>query len=756
MNKVQFAARLLAGASMVSFALPGIGYAQTSAPLPATVDQAATSTAVPVAPDGMNAGDIVVTAQRRSEKLSDVPISITAATGQQLTNSGVTNTQDLTNIVPGLKVDRVGGSTAPAIRGISTQIAQPGADANVAIYVDGVYQPNQFANTFDLPDIQRVEVLKGPQGTLFGRNATGGAIRIVTLDPSFTATGRLTAGYGSFNDRTVNGYVAGPIVDGLLAGSISGYYDKNDGYLRNVVNDERIGGVESENLRGKLMLTPSSSTKFVLSGFYSKRNDASNSYAAAIDGNSELANVPGAILANGAYNVAVNPAIDASINFHSYGGSLRGTIDTDPGTVSFIAAGSYTKIDVDLPASFGYSPGGGTEYLETIPDHNYSAELNFASRKFGRFSFVAGLYAYYDKSGQEPVVVATNYRQPVPDFLISIFSRQTDHAYAAFAEGTYELTDQLTIIAGLRYSYERRAIYGGVSVVGQALLNQDPGPLQKFQSKAWRSVTPRVSLKYALDSSSNVYATFSQGFKSGVYNASAVTDPPVNPEHVDAYEVGYKGAFGRRFSTNIALFYYRYKDIQVNAFKTITDPVTGELVNLQQNLNAASGDIYGGEWNGTAQIFRDLSVTAGLAYLHAKYDKFPNGPSLYPLPDGGNLSTLPLDESGNWLVRSPKLTVNASVDYSHQTDIGKIGVSANLFHTSRFYYDSQNRVSQSPYTLVNLRGSLQIAGTGLTIGVFVKNLTDKTYAQGTYLLASGDGIMYAPPRTYGGTIQFSF
>jgi iron complex outermembrane recepter protein len=703
--------------------------------------------------DPLAIDEIVVTAQRRSERLVDVPLSVSAETGAELTTAGVVNTQDLTNVIPGLKVDRVGAFTTPAIRGISTQIAQPGAEANVAIYLDGVYLPNQATNTFDLPDIDRIEVSKGPQGTLFGRNATGGAIQIFTLGPSFTSSGKFDVGYGSFNDKNIDGYFTGPLIDGLLAGSISAYFDKNTGYLKNIIDDRDAGGVESENVRGKLLFTPASGASFLLTGFYSRRHDASNSIAAPINGNSELASVPGAVLATGAYNVALNPAIGATENFYTYGGSLKGTFDTGPGTVSVLLAGSGTHLYIDLPASFGYSVGGGTQYFENSPDTNYSAELNFASKTFGQFSFVTGLFAYYDKAGQFPVGVSINGLLPVPTFEISLFSMQDDHSYAAYFEGNYDVTDRLSIIAGIRESYERRAIFGGQTIPNAVDLNYD-SPTQQAQSASWNSATPRVSIRYKVADDSNVYATYSQGFKSGVFNDSAITNPPVKPEKVDAYEVGYKAEFAHRFTSNLAAYYYKYKDIQVNAFETILE--SGVPVNLQENLNAASAKIYGAEWDGTARVTQALSFSAGASWLHAKYESFPNGPSLFPLPGGGNESTIPLDESGNYLVRSPQYTLNAAANYSQPLANGRLDLSATVFHTSSFYFDSQNRISEPAYTLLNLRSAYAIGNTGWTVAAFVKNATNKVYDQGVYLLASGDGRFFAPPRTFGGTIQYAF
>lgn len=206
--------------------------AQTTA-----ADQAADATAT-------DPTDIVVTAQRRSERLTDVPVSVTALSGDAIKASGITDTYSLQQVSPGLRMERLGGYTQPSIRGVTAGSTSPGSEANVAIYVDGIYQPNQAANTIDLPDVARVEVSKGPQGTLFGRNATGGAIQIFTRAPSFTTTGGIsaTAGYydGSGPSRSsydlgLKGFLSGPIVPDKVAASLSFGYRNVDGYSTNIV-----------------------------------------------------------------------------------------------------------------------------------------------------------------------------------------------------------------------------------------------------------------------------------------------------------------------------------------------------------------------------------------------------------------------------------------------------------------------------------------------------------------------------------------
>ena len=267
---------------------PGNGAAAAQAGrLGAVGDQASESTpstpAINAPADSI--AEVIVTAQRRAERLQDVPLSITAVSGAQLEKLGVASTEDLTDVAPGLKMDRNGVNVQPAIRGVSSVEADIGADTNVAIYLDGVYQPNLPANAFDLPDVSRVEVDKGPQGTLFGRNAEGGAIQVFTLNPSFTPTGSGTLGYGDYNDLMAKGFISGPILDQRVAGSLSAFFESSDGYLKDELRDgKNVGGVNAHLIRGKLLFKLVPKLTALVSVTYSDRTDGAD-YGQAYNGN---------------------------------------------------------------------------------------------------------------------------------------------------------------------------------------------------------------------------------------------------------------------------------------------------------------------------------------------------------------------------------------------------------------------------------------------------------------------------------------
>ena len=391
-----------------------------------------------------------MTAQKRSENIRDVPISITSLSSASIARAGVTNTLQLTNAVPGLRMERVGNSTIPSIRGVSTFTTNPGAQPNVAIYVDGVYVSNPAAGTFDLPDISRVDVLKGPQGTLFGRNATGGAIQVFTKDPSMSGiTGDASIGYGNFNTLTLKGFISAPIVENKLAISLSGFRETGDNYFHNLVPGVPLQNINNNLLRGKLLFKPTDSTRVLLTAFISKHRGAETTQFFPL-GNDTLANTfPGSIVPTKPYQVASN--IEQTEVVKARGVNLQMSQETSIG--SFNALGSWDKSSNvgTSPAFAGALADGhrGINYLQTVQDQSYSGELNFASRKFGGFSFIAGGNYYHNLNGWNPVIVDVDLPGSAPS-QVSIFGKQRTAAFAFYGEATYQITDALSIIGGLR------------------------------------------------------------------------------------------------------------------------------------------------------------------------------------------------------------------------------------------------------------------------------------------------------------------
>ena len=286
--------------------------------------QGAGDQSTPQAEEGTSTGDIIVTAQRRDEKLRDVPISVTALNADMLSKAGVTNTIELAKVSPGVSLPFYGGFLQPSIRGISSSLAGLGDSPNVAIYIDGVYQASQSGALADLPDVDSVQVLKGPQGSLYGQNAAGGAIIINTIEPSFTLKGLLSASYGNFKDANLKGYVTGPLSE-KLAVLLSGSFRNREGINTDLLRGGHDDGLRSHLIRGKLLWQPSEGTSLTLSGFYSRRDDSGIYSGAPLNGNSlgvAIAKLPCAFgglaclnlpLATKPYEIALNPGADTRI-----------------------------------------------------------------------------------------------------------------------------------------------------------------------------------------------------------------------------------------------------------------------------------------------------------------------------------------------------------------------------------------------------------------------------------------------------------
>lgn len=680
-------------------------------------------------------GDIVVTAQRRAESAKDVPISVTAVSGDQLTNSGISATNELMMVVPGLRVETTGAYVQPTIRGISTSVVSPTAEANIATYVDGVYQTTQVGSIYQLPDVERIEVLKGPQGTLFGRNATGGAILINTIRPDLDAAqGIVSASYGRFDELVLKGYASVPLVDGKVGLLLSAFYENSDGFVRNLLdNRRRIGGLDNVLVRGKLRFQPWEGADFTLTGLYSDRKD----YTALLETNYRGNNIarqtlPASQIASRPWEVANNDASHAFAEQWSV--SLRGDIEVGPGTLTTTTA--YTRDDNELSADTDTSPLPAS-YINTPGfAKSFQQELVYATEQFGRFRAIAGLFYYRNSGGQD---LNVNRDQ------LTIYHRDKVESYSAFGELVFDATDRLSITGGVRYSHDRQRAFATIAFGPSTAPDVFP-PLGQASWSAW---TPRLSVLYAVTDRTNIYFNYSKGFKAGLFNTVSFQVNPVDPEKVDSFELGIKTSEGRTFSLNAAAFYYDYKNLQQPTV------IFDAAVPRQELRNAASSKIYGAELSGAWVPVDGFSLNFGLTYLDATYKAYAGAVIYVPLPGGGN-SLVATDVSGNRLIRSPKWSGNLSANYGLDTSLGRVEAIGTMFFSSKFYLESGNRVGQPTYAMINASIGLKPAGTGAEIRLWGKNLTNQSVIAGSNISAGADTISYSPPRTYGVELNYRF
>jgi iron complex outermembrane receptor protein len=706
----------------------------------------------PAAADGANTvSEVVVTTQRRAERLRDVPISVVAATGDQLARAGVTNVKELSFLVPGVKIDQTSNYVQPAIRGISSGVTGPSTDAPVAIYLDGVVQPNQLSNHFEFADIDRIEVAKGPQGTLFGRNATGGAISIFTKAPSFTPTGSLTLGLGNYEQVLAKGFISGPLVGEVLAGSLSGYFEKHDGYDYDIARNRRTEGLDSKVIRGKLLFQPTDWAAITFIASYQDRSDSDTATGIAPLRNTAANADPAAIIATRPHTISFDT--DSYLRLEQSTATIRGEFDVGFGKITTITGYSKSWAHIAIDADRSNSRLVHSAFLPLQTDIMYSQEVNFASNKFGSLSIVAGAYSYY-YDGKFATISVVSSLNPATDFIFESVNPQT--AYAGFAEVNLDVTDRLTVIGGMRYSWERRANKGKVSIGQQPSLTAPYilGPVVKFDS--W---TPRASVRYRVNDDTNVYFTYSKGFKSGGTQGTAFLAPPsawptvvYQPEKITAYEVGVKSTPMPNLTVNLAGYWYAYTDLQVQV-----QTASG----LAQTVNAATARIYGFDADAVWRATGELTFTGAVSLLHARYRSFPNAVVLRPLPPlpngqlRGNANVV-VDASGNAMPRAPNYTLTLVADYRRDIGPGTVGANLSLFYTDTVYFDSDERVRQGPYGLVNAQLSYAPHGSGVRVEAWVKNLTNKDYISSTFLQNVADIVGYGPKRTFGATLNYAF
>ena len=716
-----------------------------AAPVAPAVDGAQQSAAAAPTPDSIDQiQEITVTAQRRTQRLTDVPISISVASAAQLQDAGISDVASLPLVTPGLRMMRTGVYLQPSIRGVTAASSAPGAESGVALYLDGIYQPLQAANNLDLPDVDHIEILKGPQGTLFGRNSTGGAVQIFTRDPSYTAEGDLTVGYGRFNDQLVKGYMSAPLIDGRLAFSLSGLFEQTDGWVENLLdNGKDTGRVASHMLRAKFLLDPTDNLKLILSASYSHKLDDSLYLLSVLNGNTTGKDLGGPI-ATEPWTTSVN--FPSKLDVQTWSTSLRAFLTLDSiGVFSTVTA--FQSSQIQILADADGSPSELLSYVTFQPDKNYEQELNFSSNKFGPAQVVAGLFYYSDHTGFDPgsgANIAGSAPGTVHAAGFTIDSAATVRAYAAYTEINVDLTPNLVALAGIRDSYELRTVRYLPSGIAGALVGT------QLHEKSWNAVTPRASLRYEIMPRTNVYVTYSEGFKSGIYDLNGFSTVPVNPEKVKSYEIGFKTG-NSLFDANIAAYRMNTSNLQVQYNN-------GVLSSLQ---NAGSSRTDGVEADGMVRIARNFSLNAGVAWTHARYVNYSPASLLVPVtnaegvPIGGNVINPNADLSGTQIPNAPKWTVSASANYEQEFPLGTLGASGDVYHSADVLLDVSG-VNQPAYTLLGARVWYQLPRSKLKFSLWGKNLRNEAVIQATNITADDFGVSYAPPRTYGGTVEYGF
>jgi len=669
--------------------------------------------------------EVVVTARKRSESLKDVPTSIVAVSAETISSLNATSLSDLNRITPNARVIE-GGNVV--IRGIASNARNSGFEAGAAVYIDGVYQGRPLGNNQDLVDVARVEVLRGPQGTLYGKNTTAGAISVITASPGEVAHGAAEVQYGERNDLRVSGYVAGPIIDGLLGAKLAAYSRTADGYQTNVTTGGDAANQDVWGLRGELRWTPGV-WDVALRGDYT-HDDSTPALFKAVSGFA-------APTASGIDNFAH----DRNEYQFVHGGGLSLTVERDLGDFSFTSITGWRSQRSGQEVDDDFSPLNFVYHIWRDRGSQISQEFRLASPEGKRLTYVLGAY-YFGQTLKSDRPVSLGAGFPVQGELRDIVETET-HAYAVFANADYDITDRLILNLGVRYTSEQKDL----DFVQLPLLALGYPAFDFEEGFRDEDVSPTASLSYKFSPDVTGYIKASKGFKSGGWNPDITTTRDIQfaSENMTNYEAGLRSRLlDDRLSVNLTAFYMDYQDLQVSQFK---GTFAGYVV-----TNAGAATIKGVELEVQARPASWLTLSGGGAYNDAKYDDFDSGTGV--------------NYAGQQITFSPKTSAFVSFDARFPVfSSAELALQGDYSYTSRIYFDDARRseattgpFASDPYSLVNLRAGV-ILQNGVEVFAYANNVTDERYLLIRNPDALGLGLTlsrYNPPRQIGARITYRF
>jgi iron complex outermembrane receptor protein len=729
--------------------------------VPATAWAQTAPAGAPEATSAVGVNDIIVTAQKREENLQSVPIAVTAFSGDTLAERGVSDAQGLARLVPNMGFSNTYSQTRITLRGLSFQdLAAQGGEARVAYHVDGAYMAmtGDIGGTFY--DIERVEVNRGPQGTLFGRNATAGTVNVITRNPTNVLSGYLNAEVGNYQTANVEGAISGPLADGLSA-RIAFQTRNHSGYDYNVPNDIDINNQRTQAIRGKIKLDKGSFTA-TLSADYFNENDRVGPVLTGFS----VPGTPTVFASLGAQLQDAGPNPNPRHNYsghiplndkESYGATLDMALDlTD--SLSLVSLTNYRHSyfiyhDDLLSVNAGAPrPGSLIVSRQFEKAKQFSEEIRL-TKDFERGNLVLGGFLYsqdYATGRQGPVGNAVlsqlgNLFGNLFGFPPGAFEDQPNiyvqgflqggavdtRGEAIFGQATYEITDTTKLIVGARYSWERRTLHDAVG--GLDLLTHIDDPTFVFPTGigakvSYSNFSPRVTIEQKLGPDAMIYATYAKGFKTGGFN---VAQPPSSylPENVTNYEGGFKAdLFDGKLRLNGAGVYYDYKDLQT--LTIVVAPGGAGSVNVN-----ATAEVYGAELEATAVPVTGLELDLAAAVIHGEF----------------TLGSL----KGEKLPYMPSYTLSYGAQYTFGSGIGDLTLRGEGQTKGRTYFDNVNNPlnSQGAYTILNASLGWKDVDDRFTVTAFIKNITDKLASNGGFPLPGFlDGIIrgsWDPPRTYG-------
>ena len=693
-------------------------------------------------------GDIIVTAQKRDQRLIDVPSAVSVLSPEALREAGVKDLIDASRLTPGVVVSPQisGGRTIQTftIRGIGYDDFRPNGNPSAAVSIDGAYQGSAALVGGQMFDVERIEILKGPQGTLYGQNTTAGAVNIISRQPTDTWEGEARVEYGRFNSWRAEAGAGGALADGVKL-RVAGVFDRTDGFMTNIGTRGVSGsanpavpaladpGVNTEANRSQyyggraiLLLEPTDGTTVTLNahGFHESGAVQFFERTATVRGFAPLA------------PFTTDSAIDPSLDKTSYGGSV--TLNQKiGGDMLLVAILGWEKLKQQYSAAGDVVPTRINDIIYRDNVEQGTAELRLQNATPGRFDWVVGATAYRDK-------VRLRSNLDLTDFVLSVLSAdyiQRRRSVAGFADGSVRLGSHWKIGAGLRYTHDESRFDGstvdlnpfGVSIAPAVF---GPMPFNFSRTFSDNSLSGRLNVSYEISPSATAYVSVSRGFKAGGFDGStSVTLPETDPfksERVWTYEAG-------PVQIDASVYYNDFNNLQASLNKLIN----GLPTNIRTNVGSAR--TYGAEANITVRPLHGLEIQGGVSLLDSKILDMRSGNAAERLR-----------RIGNELPFAPKMTLTGSIRYAIPLGGDRVLTpSVNGRFVDDYYTELDNYQPIKGYFLGNAQMELAFAER-MTVGAWVRNFTNKRYATTLYVAPPVYAAFRGAPRTYGVSLGYTF
>ena len=709
--------------------------------------------------------EIIVTARKRDENLQRIGQSVSALTGDQLSQRGIGHLEALQLQVPNFTMGQQLGSARISLRGVGLDNISASADGSIAFHSDGVYVARPAAALSTFFDVERVEVLRGPQGTLYGRNATGGSVNLISRKPAHTLSGYASATAANYDTYMFEGALSGPLVKDQVFGRLSVQTVDRGGFGENIVTGNEIDDATTRGVRGQVQFVPSASVSILLRAEYFEADDHNYGYHFINpyyddDGFSfpPLAPRLGGIFPDDSRNLAndTDPQNDRDIR------SFSAVISTAFGKFRFHSITGYQQTNYLTQSDLDASSAPLAPLYQCEDADQFSQELQL-THDAESWNWLLGAYYFQEKiDAFFDVPFRSDVFGGMPTYMTEGYyagGRIDTAAYALFGELTRKISERVTLTLGARYSYEEKA---GKDRTRFDVITPDvpnPGQLAPAVLAAPRdnfsALTPKLLLEYEATDGLLVYASASRGFKSGAINLGGLQDV-VRPETVTAFEAGMKSDPSHvRWRANVAGFYYDYKDLQVGLVRS----------NVLVLDNAATASIYGLEAEFAATPVEHVRFDLVASYLHAEYEDFITQDQARP--DRGNAidpttGQAAFQLAGNRLSQAPEVSINVGAQYEWTTAMGDFSLRGEIFWVDDYYFTPFNLTSsmQRAHSRQNAFIHWRAPNGHLSGQLFVRNIDGDDDLSHVFVASTlvGSPILgaYQEPRTFGVKLTYTY